>query len=1464
MNAVFSVARITHKAKRIAFAWGLVALTAPSVLQPMQASAEPQYVPPGPDQSIEQAGFDFIAERPSRRFASPNAGPQWDDADEGAGGFGLEARLGHKAGDTIGRDKSITHTELMPYVISGDHMTFGSFRLFRSTNAELGGSAGLGHRYFAENWNKVIGFSAWYDKDDHRGVAFEQVSMGLELLGDNWDLRGNWYVPTGTLTQELGTSIVADSQRFELNELRADRRTDVAAAANGFDVMLAAPIPGNWAAKYDLEASAGVYNFYSRDVDSDSIWGYRLRVDGGLWDDTLHLYSEVNSDKQTDHAIMFGVSLDWHGGIDTVRRRGGSQKNRLAEFVRRNDHVVTLDQPVIEDDVVLLNPADGLPYTIVHVDRGRDENAVFDPTLDFLPLGGGPAGGDGTFENPFLTIEEAFASDPNLDIVFVGGGPNNVYTDADFQAPLVIGADQSLLGEATGVEHFVDVVGFADPVLLPSPTASLIAATDPPLTRPVLQGLLGTAVTLSNNSELSGFVIDGLDATDPTIINTVNGISADSIDSSMIRFVTITNVSGNGIELINTTGTFEFESIQIGTLLGNVVSQAGPDGILGTADDGPTSNGAQGAGMFVSGGNPTVNVLGEPTPLSPVGNHIANDTGAALQVLNTTGGNIGLANVNIVGDGGDGILIQETAGRVTLGPATLNNSTGSAISILDSSGATNLTDTIDIVNAGDDAFVVNDLAANGEVVGTTDSEVNITQSGLVSDSVGLQLNRVAGEVSLNGTTEVTGQGDPTLLTQPAVNFQNSSGDVSLGNLIVESRSGAGINIGDDDILTEGLFDPSGALSANSPNEDLQADETNSSNASLTLLRGSQFTAVGSPDIANALRGNANIQMLNDLSAFTASGEIEIFERTGVGIRIDGLQPGARASVGAFTVDDDNAELEGAAVRIVNNQAPVSFNDVTVDGTEEADYVIEIDQNNRPDEDDALTTASVNLRNVELTNIELDNPLGLFVTNPVNGLAVPPSAIVITNNDLVEIGDGLIEVSDGRAITAINNLNTLDDQGVGTGFLTFDSISVDGPADFAVFLENNRGDFEITGDNGDAGTGGEIDGVTTAISVLDHDGDIAIAGLEISNSGTGLFVDNRIPDEQFDVRPTAIGGSTILLSDDAFDDFENVETRVFVDNSEIVDGILGGTAAIDLNNVDTIEIDNTLIENYFGLGILMTINETNPDDLVYDWTVINSRLDTIFDIDATLINLNIIQSAMILVDSVASDDEDTTLNLLVSDNILDANDNVSTALTVDWDGAVNAEVTNNDIDVGIAGAINTNVGGAQAALDFEVGDDDNVSNILISTNTINQLDGQLNVVEVEGDGLVNLDIDNNIFELDDFAAVAIELDFNAPDNDINITNNIFNFLDDDATVVFVDGIVGPSDFNFDGNVINFNLASFSLFNQSTVLEFQGVNGVTTLDGDDNIVTPVGVGTQFLVAPNNAAFGGSVEINGLILP
>src|SRR5690606_6850358 len=294
-----------------------------------------------------------------------------------------------------------------------------------------------------------------------------------------WDLRANWYVPTGDTEQILGTGFVDGSQRFEENSLLVDTTTLFGNAAEGVDVTGTIPVPWEFLQPYNVEASAGFYHFQVRDRNLPDMWGYRLRADASFFDRMLHTFVELTHDDVIDTNVIFGASLDYHGGFENRNRYKDRQYYRMSEFVRRNYNVVTIQSTVITPDVPVINPVDNEPYFFIHIDI-TDE-----PDLN-----------DGTFENPFDSIVQAFDEfGENADVYLVHGGSSF----SGDEATLVVPDGTILLGEnVPGRVQTTPAVGLGQ---LPLPTANPGAG---PVTLP---GSTGSTIDGTNARLVAAFTI---------------------------------------------------------------------------------------------------------------------------------------------------------------------------------------------------------------------------------------------------------------------------------------------------------------------------------------------------------------------------------------------------------------------------------------------------------------------------------------------------------------------------------------------------------------------------------------------------------------------------------------------------------------------------------------------------------------------------------------------------------------------------------------------------------------------------------------------------------------------------------------------------------------------------------------------------------------------------------------------
>lgn len=593
---------------------------------------------------------------PSQASASASGFPQSNiigspnPEDNGVGGMGMLGRIGYIAGETIEREDSITYFDLSPYMFVEDTYLFGDGRLFLTDAGKMGGSAGLGLRQYFPRTDMVLGASGWYDRDDSRGVPFEQLGLSLELFSQWMDIRSNWYHGIGTRTRSLGTSIVNGSAAFTGHNITYSSREDFATSSDMVDVMLTVPVPGEVSQSVNLEASAGYYRLFTPGLNVDGVDGFKLRVDADFLDRVVHVYSELTQDPVFDTKLVIAADVNYWHNLESRPRFGASQFNRIAQWVRRNRNVVSRNTAVITTGVTAINPNTGNAYYVNHV-----RNVPSPPPANYPA----PAG-NGTVETPFQFIDEAQAAIPNADIIFVHA--DSVFTDR----PLVFDNNEMILGE--GVDHTIPVQGFSQPLLLPRATTGT--------NRPVFQDTVGVAassgaaVKLANSVTFAGFDINN---------TTGIGIIGSGINGATIRDVRIngtTGVDSHGVYLLNTTGTISLQRVNITDTIGDAFQVDGGDAAI-VYDTGVITN-SSGYSVLIQNNTGTVNMNGTTTT----------DTG------------------------GRGVKVTNSSNQTTLGKLTLNNSIGNAFEISNTTGGVTVLDELLISNATNDSFVINNYSGS--------------------------------------------------------------------------------------------------------------------------------------------------------------------------------------------------------------------------------------------------------------------------------------------------------------------------------------------------------------------------------------------------------------------------------------------------------------------------------------------------------------------------------------------------------------------------------------------------------------------------------------------------------------------------------------------------------------------------------------------------------------------------------
>lgn len=701
------------------------------------ACCAPELLADDPISMNSQGDFVLSGDASGSAFSPPPA------PDDGVGGMGVIGRIGHQAGETVGQPNSLTYVDVNPYAFFEETYLFGDARLYIANNGNMGGTAGVGIRQYLPGPNSVLGAAFYYDRDDTRGVSFEQLSFGTELFTEFVDIRGNMYFPFGVTQKILGVDVVAGSERFVDAPVSVDnpggvgsniafqRRTRSASALKGFDLMFTVPVVGEIPEKLNLEATAGFYNYTGVDDGLEDVWGWELRGDADLFKKFVHVFLQFTADDTFERNLIVGADVNYWHELQSRPRFGRSQFNRIAQYVRRNRTVVAVNTSTLNAPELAINPDTLDPYLVLHVRNllNDDETAVSGPP-DTFPA---PAG-DGSLDTPFQFISEAQATGIG-DIIFVHA--DSIY-DGDItpgQNVIVLNEGEIILGE--GVRQTIPVVGIPGGIDVPRATNGI--------NRPLLRDVNGTAVTLANNSTFAGFDIENVFAGD--------GIFAGAISNAIVRDVRIDGTSGNGVNVLGTNGPITFTNVDI--------EDAGL------------------AGLSIVNSSPSLLFSGS----------IVNSVGPSLLIQNSSG-SANLTGTTITATTGGGQIViggvGTTSTQVSLGSVDLTGATGVNFLVTDFSGNMTVPGDLSFTNSGGDAIQI-DTLADGSTISV---QGDVTING--RNAKGIDLFNNEGNILFLGTTSMGTIGGGT---DTGIDYQGNLGDTQFNAITINDSAGQGITIG---------------------------------------------------------------------------------------------------------------------------------------------------------------------------------------------------------------------------------------------------------------------------------------------------------------------------------------------------------------------------------------------------------------------------------------------------------------------------------------------------------------------------------------------------------------------------------------------------------------------------------------------------------------------------------------------
>lgn len=1104
--------------------------------------------------------------------------------------FGWNVKAGHMAGQTYGREESITYIQTMPYAFYEESMFFGDLRFSRTNDGFFSGMIGAGFKFYSLELERTFGGAWYYDRDDTTGSIFEQYVISLESLGENFDWRGNYYMPNGTRRNDIGITLLPSTIEFQNNNIVFDQIRTVGLSLEGFDTEIGVPLRYGWMGEHNSRIYAGTYMFQHPEIED--IWGGKGRLETWLTPN-IDLDLEISHDSQFDTTVQFNASFffDSYEGIkgDGVR----STWERMTLPIERLQTVAVARVDQLEVDQLAINPDTNAAYEVRHVRSG-----VVGP-------------GTGAVDDPFRTIEDARVAAGTFDIIYVHG--NSTFGGAD--AMFNINANTRVLGEGMAIDRANGQLVEVDHII---PEASFGQIIVPKVftgaDRPVLTGIVGDAVTMADNSEFSGFVIG--DSATNTNGATGRGIVIDTITTTSNDFVDLYGIDQEGLYIVDADGQINFDNLLINNPGGNAFFYTD---------------------TAVNGGQRPI--------ITMTLSEIINDSGYSVLIENTETGILNMGTSSITETDGQGIRIVHDPGLpgsvITLDNIDITRTAASADAGIEIDGGGSLITFRNTNGAPTSISGAGDGATNSGAVYIHDTEAgsNIQFTDLTIDdrrSYGINMERVGGQANFQGATIIQ---DHILGTDAGISFQESTGAVTFNTILIEESNGIGIEIGElatdnsnaSIFLVEGITTFSGGTGTNDASIFITDDNSrvtfngitdnnrNDEGIEVVSNRGtiffsgiSQFNNVGDQSDESAIRlfentGNVTFSTIDIVNQDTASGVFIDYQTAG-------LQYGA-INLGAVSVEADGTEAifaRGINTSLSASGGVLDVSDATAIDIETSDVDEDLLDLN-------LTLESVSVDDTPDFGIRLVNLTGQFIiegdgTVDSGGTfdigTAGTTAILVDNSGLVT--DAIADGDDPQDVLDLFDveLNSMLFDGVEIGVVgdTLDTFTINNTLfDSTVFesilmtdvlnLNVINNEFDSVGTSG-AGTiipedPTQVNAINVVYTRVLEDGAFYNVGIQnnlIDLDADGVFIGTA-------------AGVTDNDSNNDIPDGDQPNVNILFDNNVVTTNVADGTDEVVFESVlegtVALTFTNNTIDRDGDADVVILTTESDTEGLIYN-------------------------------------------------------------------------------------------------------------------------------------------------------------------------------------------------------------------------------------------------------------------------
>ncbi len=342
--------------------------------------------------------------------------------------------------------------------------------------------------------SRVYGINSYYDFRNTNHRNYNQISLGLETLGQLIDVRVNGYLPVGRKVSDL-YDISFNS--FKGNSILVNRKLQY--AMKGVDGEIGFHL--GKASDFDFYGALGSY--YFKGSEGKGALGGKVRLTGSFKE-----YVKLEVSDSFDNVFHNNVQ----GQLTLSLPFGPKSKPKLngrANFANCDTAAAITSrmlQPVNRQEIVVVN-----------------SKTKVDAASNFVVFVDNKSNSLGTFESPYHTLADAQLNSSPSDIIYVFPGDG---TTTGMDSGIVLQNDQKFWG--SGVAHTLATN-------LGTITIPALTETYPTITN-TDGDTNGNGIELATNNEISGFNIDNPNS---------NGIYGTSPGNAYIASTNINSLENN-------------------------------------------------------------------------------------------------------------------------------------------------------------------------------------------------------------------------------------------------------------------------------------------------------------------------------------------------------------------------------------------------------------------------------------------------------------------------------------------------------------------------------------------------------------------------------------------------------------------------------------------------------------------------------------------------------------------------------------------------------------------------------------------------------------------------------------------------------------------------------------------------------------------------------------------------------